>query len=116
MVAKIPRLLIRDPATFEFARDSTTGLEGEARKRFPCLSLRRLAQSLGDVRSEQLHERFVCFWRPRNDVAALRIRPARQRADAAAGLLDEQRSRGRVPRLQADFPERVGAAGCDISE
>ncbi len=29
---------------------------------------------------------------------------------------DEQRARGGIPRLQADFPEGIGAARCDISE
>src|SRR6185312_4572309 len=101
---------------FEFARDSTTGFEAEARRAFryrPCL---RLAQSLRDVRGEQFHERLVCFWRPRDDVAALSIRLAGERADAAAGLLDEQRAGRRIPGFQANLPERIGPAGCDISE
>ena len=51
-----------------------------------------------------------------DDVPALRVRLAGQRADAAAGFEDQQRARGGVPRRQADLPEPVEAARRDISE
>ena len=41
---------------------------------------------------------------------------AAERADAAAGLLDQQRAGGGIPGLEPDLPEAIDAAGGDIGQ
>src|SRR4029077_1546837 len=74
------------------------------------------AQLLGDVRREQLHQRCVYLGSAGDDVPRLAVFGSVERADAPAGLLDEERPGGGVPRCQADFPERIDAPGRDISQ
>jgi hypothetical protein len=68
------------------------------------------------MRCEQLHQRGVHLGRTGDDVSALRVLVAGERAAAAPRLLDEKRTRGRIPGAQADFPERVYASGGDVSQ
>src|SRR6516225_10009407 len=68
------------------------------------------------VRREQLDQRRVNFGRAADDVSSLSVLRAIERADVSARLLDEQRARGRVPRAQADLPERIDSAGGDVGE
>src|SRR5512139_2321704 len=70
----------------------------------------------GDVRAQALDQRLVYFGGARDHVAALAVLPAAEGADAATGLGDEQRTRGRVPGIEADLPEPVDAAGRHVGE
>ena len=43
-------------------------------------------------------------------------RAAAQVAGAAAGLLDQEQTRGDVPGMQLELPETIAAAGGDVAE
>src|SRR2546429_6718383 len=96
------------------ARVSATRCRARARFCRPC-ALRR-AQLLGHVRCEQLHERCVYLGTAGEDVPLLAVLGAAERADAPAGLLDEQRPGGGVPGGKPDLPERIDAPGRDIGQ
>ena len=68
------------------------------------------------VRRQRLDQRLVHFWRAGDDVGPESILVAAERADAPAGLLDQQRAGGRVPGLESDLPEAIDAAGGDVGQ
>ena len=89
-----PRLyeIAREPSTFQPVLVEREHVRARCRVR---LTLRAIFRH---VRGERCDQRLVHFRRAGDDVAALFVRLARQRADAAASLLDQQRARGGVPR------------------
>src|SRR6185437_146185 len=74
------------------------------------------AQCVRYVRREELEQRRIDFWRAGHDVGAQAVLRAREGADVAPRLLDEERSGRRVPRREPEFPEPVDPAGGDISQ
>src|SRR6185437_9821752 len=74
-----------------------------------------LTQLGGQERGEHLDQRFIHLRRAGNDVASLAKLASRQSADTTACFRDQQRPRRGIPRRQSDLPERIDAAGRDIS-
>src|SRR6184192_3996980 len=75
-----------------------------------------LAQLGRHVRREQLDEIRVHLGSSRDDVPTLAVFRTGERSDVPAGLLDEERPGGRVPRRQPDLPEAIDATGRDIGQ
>src|SRR5437667_929213 len=67
-------------------------------------------------RREQLDEIRVHLGSSRDDVPTLAVFRTGERSDVPAGLLDEERPGGRVPRRQPDLPEAIDATGRDIGQ
>src|SRR5215469_500570 len=74
------------------------------------------AQHLRNVRRKEIEQRCVHFGRTGEDVPPQGVLGARECADPAARLLDEEGSGRGVPGREPDLPETVDPAGRDISE
>ena len=75
-----------------------------ARRAIAACSAYASRSSAGTCGRQQLQQRRVHLRRAGDDVSRLAVLSAGERADAPAGLLDEQRPRGGVPGLRARSP------------
>src|SRR5580658_1319717 len=97
-------------------RDSTQSVWGK-RASLPRRALPSgRAELFRHVRRQHLDQGCVDLGCSGDDVPAVAIIPAGERADAPAGFLDEELPRCRVPGTQSDLPERIDASGRDISQ
>src|SRR5882757_2641396 len=74
------------------------------------------AQLLWHVRVQQLDQRCVDFGRTRQYVPSLCVFATRERTNASASFLNQQRSGRGIPRCQANLPEPISSSRCDISQ
>src|SRR3984957_1487028 len=75
-----------------------------------------LAQLRWHVRRDQTQELCVNLRRARHDMTRLLVVAAGERADAAAGFLDEECAGRRVPGRKPDLPERINASRGHVGE
>src|ERR1700733_12051716 len=70
----------------------------------------------GNVWGESFQQGGVDLRRAGQNVAFLAVFGPAERADAATGLLNQQRAGRCIPRRESDFPEGVDSSGRDISQ